>query len=64
MFIVAQDSIHYGLKQHMDDFVLLKKKIISFGPGVIRFFYRVYLEIIQSFYIFKTYWNNSIILFG
>jgi hypothetical protein len=26
MFIVAQDSIHYGLKQHMDDFVILKKK--------------------------------------
>jgi hypothetical protein len=28
MFIVAQDSIHYRLKQHIDDFVLffLKKK--------------------------------------
>jgi len=33
MFIVAQDSVHYGLKQ--DDFVLLKKTFISFGFGII-----------------------------
>jgi hypothetical protein len=26
MFIAAPDSIHYRLKQHMDDFVILKKK--------------------------------------
>jgi hypothetical protein len=43
MFIVAQDSIHYRLKQHIDDFVLFffkKKKLISFDLGVIRSFYR------------------------